>query len=328
MAAGRAAMISAPATVRVEQVKLLLVTGQLDDAGLARLQRRFDELLDDGALLLLADLSGVPAATTVVRPSRPDPAPRRAPRWLAATGRAGASGVGRPRPGRPTRGAAGVPIRAMDRPWRRLSPLRACSSTGDPRPDDVGDSRCRRVPQVRSGVSPSRRPEHPGRRLACRDAPDRSRREHSRAHVPDSAPSRHRRRAAGPARLCGPHRPPTRGHRAVARAAVVAANRRADHAALHGPSRRTEVRARRRCLAPHLSGHNGLRATGRSTRPTHLAVWAQHGPDPFSIIAPSMSPPAVIQLATYTARHTRPSTSDQHSPPSNRRSRESDHPPR
>jgi anti-anti-sigma regulatory factor len=59
MSAGRAATISAPATVRVEQVELLSVTGQLDDAGLARLQRRFDELLDDGALLLLADLSGV-----------------------------------------------------------------------------------------------------------------------------------------------------------------------------------------------------------------------------------------------------------------------------
>ena len=59
MAADRAAMISAPATVRVEQVELLSVTGQLDDAALARLQRRFDELLDDGALLLLADLSGV-----------------------------------------------------------------------------------------------------------------------------------------------------------------------------------------------------------------------------------------------------------------------------
>ena len=55
----RAATISTPATVRVEQVELLSVTGQLDDAGLARLQRRFDELLDDGALLLLADLSGV-----------------------------------------------------------------------------------------------------------------------------------------------------------------------------------------------------------------------------------------------------------------------------
>ena len=100
------------------------------------------------------------------------------------------------------------------------------------------------------------------------------------------------------------------------------------NAALHRPSRRTEVRARRGCLAPHLSGHNGLRATDRSTRPTHLAVWAQHGPDPFSIIAPSLSPSAVIQLATYTARHTRPSTSDQHSPPSNRHRREPDHPPR
>jgi anti-anti-sigma regulatory factor len=57
--ASRAATISTPATIRVEQVELLSVTGQLDDAGLARLQRRFDELLDDGALLLLADLSGV-----------------------------------------------------------------------------------------------------------------------------------------------------------------------------------------------------------------------------------------------------------------------------
>ena len=73
MAAGRAAMISAPATVRVEQVKLLLVTGQLDDAGLARLQRRFDELLDDGALLLLADLSGVPAATAGCSTFSPGP---------------------------------------------------------------------------------------------------------------------------------------------------------------------------------------------------------------------------------------------------------------
>jgi hypothetical protein len=56
------------------------------------------------------------------------------------------------------------------------------------------------------------------------------------------------------------------------------------------------------------------------------AVWAQHGPDPFSIISPPLSPSAVIQLATYTARHARPSTSDQHSPPSNRRRHEPDHP--
>jgi hypothetical protein len=51
--------ISKPATIRVEQVDLLSVTGQLDDPGLDRLQCRLDELLDDGAQLLLADLSGV-----------------------------------------------------------------------------------------------------------------------------------------------------------------------------------------------------------------------------------------------------------------------------
>jgi anti-anti-sigma regulatory factor len=48
-----------PVTIKVEQVDLLSVTGQLDDLGLARLQRRLDELLDGGARLLLADLSGV-----------------------------------------------------------------------------------------------------------------------------------------------------------------------------------------------------------------------------------------------------------------------------
>jgi anti-anti-sigma regulatory factor len=50
---------NAPVTIRVEQVDLLSVTGQLDDLGLDRLQRRLDELLDGGAKLLLADLSGV-----------------------------------------------------------------------------------------------------------------------------------------------------------------------------------------------------------------------------------------------------------------------------
>ena len=49
-------IIDAPVTIRVEQVELLSVTGQLDDLGLARLQRRLDELLDGGARLLLADL--------------------------------------------------------------------------------------------------------------------------------------------------------------------------------------------------------------------------------------------------------------------------------
>jgi len=51
--------IGSPATIRVEQVDLLSVTGQLDDAGLDQLRGRVDELLEGGARLLLADLSGV-----------------------------------------------------------------------------------------------------------------------------------------------------------------------------------------------------------------------------------------------------------------------------
>ena len=52
-------IIYAPVTIRVEQVDLLSVTGQLDDPGLDRLECRLDELLDDGTRLLVADLSGV-----------------------------------------------------------------------------------------------------------------------------------------------------------------------------------------------------------------------------------------------------------------------------
>ena len=51
--------INAPVAIKVEQVDLLSVTGQLDDLGLDRLQCRLDELLDGGGKLLLADLSGV-----------------------------------------------------------------------------------------------------------------------------------------------------------------------------------------------------------------------------------------------------------------------------
>jgi hypothetical protein len=51
--------INAPVSIRVEQVDLLSVSGQPDGAGLDRLQRRFDELLDGGGRLLVADLSGV-----------------------------------------------------------------------------------------------------------------------------------------------------------------------------------------------------------------------------------------------------------------------------
>jgi hypothetical protein len=43
--------IDVPVTTRVEQMDLLSVTGQLDDPGLDRLQRRLDELLDGGARL-------------------------------------------------------------------------------------------------------------------------------------------------------------------------------------------------------------------------------------------------------------------------------------
>ena len=51
--------ISPPVTIRVEQVDLLSVTGQLDDRGLDQLGWRLDELLDGDARLLVADLSGV-----------------------------------------------------------------------------------------------------------------------------------------------------------------------------------------------------------------------------------------------------------------------------
>ena len=48
-----------PVTVRVDHVDLVSVTGHLDNRGLDRLQCRLDELLDGGARLVLADLSGV-----------------------------------------------------------------------------------------------------------------------------------------------------------------------------------------------------------------------------------------------------------------------------
>ena len=45
--------------VTIEQVNLLSVAGQLDGDGFGRLQSGVDELLDGGARLLVADLSGV-----------------------------------------------------------------------------------------------------------------------------------------------------------------------------------------------------------------------------------------------------------------------------
>ena len=45
--------------VTIEQVDLLSVAGPLDGDGLGRLQSSVDALLDGGARLLVADLSGV-----------------------------------------------------------------------------------------------------------------------------------------------------------------------------------------------------------------------------------------------------------------------------
>jgi anti-anti-sigma factor len=53
------AAITAPVTIRVEQMDLLSVTGRIDDPGLERLRCRLDELIEAGARLLVADLSGV-----------------------------------------------------------------------------------------------------------------------------------------------------------------------------------------------------------------------------------------------------------------------------
>jgi hypothetical protein len=67
--------------------------------------------------------------------------------------------------------------------------------------------------------------------------------------------------------------------------------------------------------------HTFLAPTARATTadpPSQLiyAVWAQHGPDPFSIIAPPRPPPPrpVTHLAAYTARRCNPSAPDHHSP--------------
>jgi hypothetical protein len=48
-----------PVTLSTAQVELPSLAGRLDGEGLRRLQRRLDELLDAGARLLVADLSGI-----------------------------------------------------------------------------------------------------------------------------------------------------------------------------------------------------------------------------------------------------------------------------
>jgi len=90
--------------------------------------------------------------------------------------------------------------------------------------------------------------------------------------------------------------------------------RRVDQLAM--PVRSVRAGIRRFARAEGVLLHTFLAPTARAKRsspPGQLvyAVWAQHGPDPFSIIAPP--PPPVTHLAAYTARRTVPSAPDHHS---------------
>ena len=116
LAASGPAMAGGPVTIRVEQVALLSVTGQLDEPGLDRLQCRIDGLLDDGVRLLLADLSGVAGCDGRLFGllSRTQHFLERVGGWLRLVGLAPPV-LDRARPGSSARGAAGLPSRAMGR---------------------------------------------------------------------------------------------------------------------------------------------------------------------------------------------------------------------
>ena len=77
-----------PVTISTEQVELLSVAGRLNGDGLRRLQRRLDELLDAGARLLVADLSGVSGVDgrLVDLLARTDQLLRRRGGWLRLVG--------------------------------------------------------------------------------------------------------------------------------------------------------------------------------------------------------------------------------------------------
>jgi len=100
--------------------------------------------------------------------------------------------------------------------------------------------------------------------------------------------------------------------------------RRVDELAIPLSTARAAVR--RFALAEGVRLHTFLAATAdaevadRRGRRIY-AVWARHGPDPFSIIAPPPPPPPpppaprpVTDLAAYAARRTNTSTPDHHSP--------------
>jgi hypothetical protein len=90
--------------------------------------------------------------------------------------------------------------------------------------------------------------------------------------------------------------------------------RRVDELAM--PVGTVRAAMRRLARAEGVRLHTFLAPTARAKtadQPGQLvyAVWAQHGPDPFSIIAPPPPPPRpVTHLAAYTARRNDPSAPD------------------
>ena len=88
--------------------------------------------------------------------------------------------------------------------------------------------------------------------------------------------------------------------------------RRVDQLAIPVSTLRTEMRRFARAEAVLLHTFLAPTARAKTARPPGqlvYAVWAQHGPDPFSIIAPPRPPPPrpVTDLADYTARRSKPS---------------------
>jgi hypothetical protein len=88
--------------------------------------------------------------------------------------------------------------------------------------------------------------------------------------------------------------------------------RRVDELAM--PLGTVRAAIRRFARAEGVRLHTFLAPTVHATTPDPpgqliYAVWAQHGPDPFSIIAPPRPPPPrpVTDLADYTARRSKPS---------------------
>ena len=212
--------------------------------------------------------------------------------------------------GRPRRrpGCPRIRTGGDDGGWRRFGPLPA--DTGRSVIRDVVEFRrcglaCRRVAEL----------DVPVERLAGGDAPCRAPR--GRPVHTFLVPPRLATASIGKTSWSTRSAPiPTRCRRAVARAAVVAAGRPAGLAGRHRPRRDTQVRARRRCSAPHLPRPIGPRKGG-ATGPSRLRGLGPTRPRPVQHHRPRPPPPPprpVTHLAAYTARRTDPSTPDHHSP--------------